>query len=244
LTRQPIPTARTSNTRRQKVAEARAAQRRRERKRRVWFGVGCALVVVVALTAITVALSGGSRKPRSVPAGSLGPEGIALEQGTPLASLAGAATGNTVEGVQCNANEQVAYHVHTHLAVYVNGVLRPLSPGIGIVEPVAQQTVNGAFYSASNCYYWLHVHAQDGVIHVESPNQRDYTLGQFFAIWKQPLTANQIGPVTGALTVFVNGTRYSGNPAGIVLTSHEDIQVDVGAPVVAAQRVDWSKSQL
>jgi hypothetical protein len=30
----------------------------------------------------------------------------------------------------------------------------------------------------------------------------------------------------------------------IPLRSHEDIQLDVGTPAVAAQRVDWSQSQL
>jgi hypothetical protein len=243
LTRQPIPTASTTSTRRQKVAAARAAQRRRERNRRVWLGLGCGVAVLGALAAITVALSGGSTKPRLIPAGSLGPEGIALEQGTPLASLAGAATGNTVGGVQCNANEQVAYHVHTHLAVYVNGALRPLSPGIGIVDPVAQQTVNGAFYSATNCYYWLHVHAQDGVIHIESPTSRAYTLGQFFGIWGQPLTTTQVGPAEGTVTVYVNGRRYLHPPATIALGSREDIQLDVGT-VVPPVSVDWSRSQL
>lgn len=198
---------------------------------------------MVALAAITAALSGGSRKPRPIPVGNLGPEGIALEQGTPLASAAEAATGKTVDGVRCNANEQVAYHVHTHLAVYVNGALRPLSPGIGIVDPVAQQTVNGAFYSASNCYYWLHVHAQDGVIHIESPTTRAYTLGQFFAIWGQPLTTTQVGPAKGAVTVYVNGHRYLDPPATIPLGSREDIQLDVGAAVPPVS-VDWSRSQL
>jgi hypothetical protein len=243
LTRHTISAARTTKTRRQKVAEARAAQRRRERKRRVWLGLGCALVAVVALAAITVALSGGSTKPRPIPPGSRGPEGIALEQGTPLASLAGAASGKTVEGVQCNANEQIAYHVHTHLAVYVNGVLRPLSPGIGIVEPVAQQTATGAFYSATTCYYWLHVHAQDGVIHIESPTTRTYTLGQFFAIWGQPLTTTQVGPAKGTVTAYVNGHRYLHPPATIPLGSRENIQLDVGT-VVPPVPVDWSRSQL
>jgi hypothetical protein len=176
--------------------------------------------------------------------GPAGPEGIVLEQGQQLATASTAATGQTVDGIQCNANEQVAYHIHTHLSVYVNGALRPIPAGIGIVTPVVQQTANGAFDSASQCYYWLHVHAQDGVIHVESPTTATYTLGQFFAIWKQPLTANQVGPNTGNLTTFVNGVRYTGNPAGIPLRSHEDIQIDVGTPAVAAHRVDWSKSQL
>jgi len=243
LRRQSIPPAGTSNALRQKVAEARAAQRRHERKRRVWFGFACALAVVVASAAITAALSGGSTKPRPIPAGSLGPEGIALEEGTPLAALAETATGKTVDGVQCNANEQVAYHVHTHLAVYVNGELRPLSPGIGIVEPVAQQTANGTFYSATNCYYWLHVHAQDGAIHIESPTTRTYTLGQFFAIWGQPLTTTQVGPAKGTVTVYLNGHRYPHPPATIPLGAREDIQLDVGT-VVPPVSVDWSGSQL
>jgi len=50
-----------------------------------------------------------------------------------------------------------------------------------------------------------HVHAQDGIIHVESPTARTYTLGQFFGIWRQPLDAQQVGPARGTLTVFVNG---------------------------------------
>jgi hypothetical protein len=73
---------------------------------------------------------------------------------------------------------------------------------------------------------------------------RSYTLGQFFAIWRQPLTAHQAGPATGTMTVFVNGRLYSGNPADITLRSHEDIQIDVGEPVVAPVTVDWDKTQL
>ena len=87
------------------------------------------------------------------------------------------------------------------------------------------------------------MHAQDGVIHVESPTTRTYTLGQFFAIWGQPLSKTQVGPATGTLTVFVNGKPYTGDPAAITLGSREDIQIDVGTPV-PFKAVDWSKSQL
>jgi hypothetical protein len=214
-----------------------------------------AAVVVVAAVAvgITTAVRSGSSHASaqgtsdvatSVLTGPAGPEGIVLEEGQLLAPASTAATGQTVDGIQCDSSEQVAYHIHAHLTVYVNGALRPIPAGIGIVAPVAQQSANGVFDSASQCYYWLHVHAQDGIIHVESPNQSNYTLGQFFAIWQQPLSANQIGPAKGTLTVFVNGVRYTGNPANIPLKSHEDIQVDVGTPAPAAQRIDWSKSQL
>jgi hypothetical protein len=230
-----------------------AAQRRAERRRRVLLWVSAVVVAAAAAVGITAAVHTGSAHASAtaptdaatdVLTGPPGPEGIVLEQGQQLAPASTAATGQTVDGIQCNANEQVAYHIHTHLSIYVNGALRPIPAGIGIVTPVVQQTANGGFDSASQCYYWLHVHAEDGVIHVESPTTTTYTLGQFFAIWKQPLTADQVGPNTGNLTIFVNGVRYTGNPAGIPLRSHEDIQIDVGTPTVAAHRVDWSTSQL
>ncbi len=176
--------------------------------------------------------------------GPPGPEGVPLEVGTLLAPADTAATGQTIDNIQCDASEQVVYHVHTRLTVYDNGVLRPLPAGIGIVSPVAEQTAEGPFYGASRCYYWLHVHAQDGVIHIESPSVRKYTLGDFFAIWRQPLSSTQVGPVTGPLTVFVNGHRYHGDPAAIALGSHEDIQIDIGAPVIGPQTIDWAATQL
>ncbi|MGH9079103.1 MAG: hypothetical protein ACRDYE_03290, partial [Acidimicrobiales bacterium] len=185
-----------------------------------------------------------SPAPGPTPSTPTGPEGIPLEEGTPLAPISSAVTGQTVDSIQCNSDEQVVYHVHTHLAVYVEGALRPLPAGIGIVSPIAEQTTDGAFDAASRCYYWLHVHAQDGVIHIESPSQQSYTLGQFFDIWGQPLSTDQIGPVTGALTVFVNGEPYEGDPRAIPLGSHESIQVDVGTPQVPPAPVDWAAASL
>jgi hypothetical protein len=241
---------------RQRSAAFRAAERRAHRRRRSLILVS-AVVAVVAVIAAALGIAAAAHSGSATASGKAssdvathlltgppGPEGVVLEQGQQLAPASTSANGQTVDGIQCNASEQVAYHIHTHLTVYVNGVLRPIPAGIGIVTPVAQQSANGQFDSATQCYYWLHVHAQDGVIHVESPTSAQYTLGQFFAIWKQPLTTDQIGPATGSLTVFVNGARYTGDPAGIPLQSHEDIQIDVGTPTVAAQRVDWSKSQL
>jgi len=102
----------------------------------------------------------------------------------------------------------------------------------------------GPFYEATTCYYWLHVHVQDGVIHIESPTVRTYTLGQFFDIWRQPLGPDRVAGATGPLTTFVNGRFYRGDPRSIVLGSREDIQIDVGTPVVAPQRVDWSGTRL
>lgn len=251
--KQPARRAPGSSARAKSTA-FRAAERARERRRRILLvvagvivagavGGGIAAGVATSGTKSHGSASGDSDVATSTLTGPAGPEAIPLEQGTPLASASTAADGQTVDGIQCQSNEQVAYHIHTHLAVYVNGALRPLPAGVGIVKPIAQQTSNGAFYAASQCYYWLHVHAQDGVIHVEAPSQTTYTLGQFFAIWRQPLTSSRVGPAHGTVTAYVNGVRYSGDPAAIPLRSHEDVQLDVGQ-VVAPKTVDWSHSQL
>ena len=206
-----------------------------------------AVVVAVVLIAALTGHSAGPTSPTTTVGGAtdqMGPEGIPLETGTPLAPASTSATGQTVDGIHCDTSEQAAYHIHTHLSVYVDGQQRPLPAGVGIVEPESQQTTAGPFDGASHCYYWLHVHAQDGVIHIESPTTASYTLGQFFDLWGQPLGAGRVGPATGTLTVFVDGRPYGGDPRTIVLGSRRDIQIDVGAPGPAPKAVDWSRSQL
>ncbi len=236
------PRSRSSAQR--KVEELRRQQRARAIRIRVLAAAGAAVVVAGAVVAIVLASSGGGKAtPATSPAAALGPEGIALQTGQVLAPASTAATGQAVDGIQCGA-EQTVYHIHTHVAVYVNGVARQIPPGIGVVFPSVSQTPNGPFVSATRCYYWLHTHAGDGIIHIESPTQRTYTLGNFFDIWRQPLSATQVGPATGTVTAFVNGTRYTGDPRAIRLGDRTDIQLDVGSPAVPYQPVDWSKSQL
>lgn len=191
---------------------------------------------------IGVLLPAGSSKP--FVSGPPGPEGVPLEIGRPIAPASTAVNGQMVDGIGCDSSEQLVYHVHTHLCIYVNGVLRPLPAGIGIVSPVAENTPFGPFYEATQCYYWLHVHAADGIIHIESPSLRVYTLGEFFDIWRQPLGPRRVGSETGPLTVWVNGRRFWGNPRAIELGSHEDVQIDVGRPVVPPSRVNWSVTGL
>jgi hypothetical protein len=82
-------------------------------------------------------------------------------------------------------------------------------------------------------------HAQDGVIHVESSTPGTYTLGQFFAIWGQPLSTSSVGPIRGEVHVFVNGLLRPGDPSSLVLTARQVIQLDVGV-AVAQRTVDWS----
>jgi hypothetical protein len=177
-------------------------------------------------------------------AGTVGPEGMVLEQGPQLAPASSTAPGTPVDGIQCAPVEQLVYHIHVHLQVYVDGQPRELPPAIGLVGPVAEQTANGPFYGARGCYYWLHVHVGDGVIHVESPSARIYTLGNFFDEWRQPLSSTQVASAAGPVTAFVDGRRWTKSPRDIPLVPHAVIQLDVGTPIVPFQGVSWAGTGL
>jgi len=142
-----------------------------------------------------------------------------------------AATGQPVDGVQCQTSEQVAYHIHAHLAIYVNGQPQTVPLGIGIPNPQVDSSSGEPFVVGGSCFYWLHSHATDGVIHIESPDQRTYTLGNWFDIWGAALSATQVGGDKGTVIAYVNGQRYAGDPRNIPLTAHAVIQLNVGQDV-------------
>jgi hypothetical protein len=241
---------------RQKIAQARAAEARRRRQRRWLAALGA--VVIVAGAAIGIALaatSGGGSSPASSPKltalstlgtlrpapapGPTGPEGVPIPSAPPLAGTAAKATGQPVDGIRCQTSEQVLFHIHAHLTVFVNGSPRQVPAGIGIPGARAQNTPQGPFIGSGKCFYWLHTHAAAGIIHTESPIHRTYTLGNFFDEWGQPLGPNQAGPVKGHVTAIYNGQVYQGNPRDIPLTRHAQIQLEVGTPLVAPESITW-----
>jgi hypothetical protein len=172
----------------------------------------------------------------------LGFEGVAIEQGADVAPASTTQTG-TVDDIQCGATEQLAYHIHAHLAVYDNGSLRALPGGIGIPGSTVVQSNEGPVAQGGQCIYWLHTHAPDGVIHVESPTQRIYTLGNFFDEWHQPLTRKQVGTVKGKVTAIVDGKQWTKDLHAIPLDPHSVIQLNVGS-AEPFHSLSWAGLQL
>jgi len=132
-----------------------------------------------------------------------------------------------IAGIECNRGEHTDYHVHPQLIIYVEGVLVPIPNNLGLVPTESGDDVE--------CLYWLHTHdASTGTIHVEAPRQENYTLGQFFAIWDQPLSATQLlDRTTDAehrIQAIVNGEPYAGDPAQIALADNTVITLEYGPP--------------
>ena len=242
---------------REKIARQRAEEARQKR-RRLWLaGAGAAVIVIAAAVGITLALTSGggssnatsklqlaplstlgTLKPAPAP-GPLGPEGVPVPAAPPLASTATAATGQPVDGIKCQTSEQTLFHIHAHLTIFVNGSARQVPAAIGIPGAQATDTPQGPFIETGTCFYWLHTHAADGIIHIESPVQRTYTLGNFFDIWGQPLGTDRVGPATGHVVTIYNGQVYQGNPRDIPLTAHAQIQLQVGTPLVAQEKITF-----
>jgi chemotaxis protein histidine kinase CheA len=163
--------------------------------------------------------------------------------------------GDPIDGVQCNALEQTVTHYHAHLQIYVDGKQVPIPGDVG------RQSV-------TRCFYWLHVHSDqgdEGVIHIESPDNRTYNLHQFFDIWGQQLTpTNLMGNKVNAthkLTVYVyydannqptdtsqpftvtppsNLKPYTGDPTQIVLKPHELIVLEYGTTAQLIAPPPWT----
>ena len=171
--------------------------------------------------------------------GADGPEGVPIPNAPALAGTITAAAGQTVDGIQCQTNEQTLFHIHAHLTIFVDGAPRQIPAGIGIPGAQAQATAQGPFISSGTCFYWLHTHAADGIIHIESPIQRTYTLGDLFDEWGQPLGPNQVGPARGHVTAIYDGKRYEANPRDIPLHAHAQIQLEVGTPLVAPESITF-----
>jgi hypothetical protein len=175
---------------------------------------------------------------------AIGFEGVPIEQGADLAPPGTTGTA-TVDGISCRPTEQLAYHIHAHLTVYVNGAPRALPGGIGIPgSKVVNDPQYGPVALGGRCIYWLHTHAPDGIIHVESPIVRLYTLGEFFDEWRQPLSSTDVAGARGRVMALVDGKPWTASPRAIPLLPHAVIQLDVGSPTVPFQPMSWAGVQL
>jgi hypothetical protein len=124
-------------------------------------------------------------------------------------------------GLPALTREGAALHVHQHLDVYVHGRRVTVPGGIGIA--VARGLISP-----------LHTHDASGVVHIESPQARTFTLGELFGVWGVRLTRRCLGGycASGAdsLRVYADGRLVPGDPGLLPLAPHAEIVVAFGTP--------------
>jgi hypothetical protein len=108
----------------------------------------------------------------------------------------------TNNGIECDIVEHLTFHTHTNLTMIFDEKQQKIPAGIGIIP--------------AKCIYWLHTHDDSGLIHIESPINQSFTLGQFFNIWNRfdstdstALNGILAGNYTHHVDIFVNGMNQS-----------------------------------
>ena len=136
-------------------------------------------------------------------------------------------------GLRMLDTEGTVEHIHAHLTISIDGQQQSVPGEIGIDNP-------------SNTVSPLHTHDTSGIIHVESPVEAQFTLGQFFTEWNVALDARSIGSYassdTETFTVFVDQKPFVGDPASIVFTNRMEIDIVVaptGTAAVPSPPFDW-----
>jgi hypothetical protein len=127
----------------------------------------------------------------------------------------------TIDGIACNPMESSVFHIHAHMDIFINGVYSIVPSQIGI---------------PGHCFYWLHTHDNSGIIHIEAPMHREFTLGLFFDIWNKKLNNDQIfnyvANANNPLKVYINGIKVPDgtNYRDIKLNAHDEIAIVYGTP--------------
>lgn len=166
------------------------------------------LVAVAGSLALAATIGFAAPSHRPIP-----PQPAQQQQGPPQ--------GETVNGISCDAMEGMRIHIHQKLRLMDHGKEVVIPDNVG--RPLIRQ-----------CLYWIHTHTPDGIIHIESPAMRSFTLGEFFTMWGKPLTRSQAASMKSSkgapLKFWVNGKPYTGDPRKIQLTAHADIVIQAGPP--------------
>ena len=198
----------------------RARRRRREaarvRRRRLGIAAVLAAVLVAGIGGLAVSAANRDRQPATSPGPLAGLQTGPAPWGANTSDLAERLRAIGIPAL--SPMEGTAVHIHQHLDLYVDGRKVLVPAGIGIDPAVG--------------YAPLHTHDPSGVIHVESPTVRTYTLGEFFAVWGVRITPSCLGGYCAGggrqLRLFVDGRADRGDPTTLALEPHQELVVAFG----------------
>jgi hypothetical protein len=216
-------TVRKEEARRQRETLRRKAARRRT-MRRTGIIAG-SMVGVVAVVALIVLTHKGP-----VPFNEIDPHtlpGVTADQAPWPAETAQLSNRIHKMGLPPLGGEQLAYHIHQNLVIYVNGTQEPVPFGLGLIPP--------------RSFAEIHTHDNSGTIHVEAGATRRFTLGTVFDVWGVLFTKDQIGAYKNhgdtRIRVFSNGKPVTGDPTQLPLRDHQVIVVTYGTPAQVPKQI-------
>jgi len=168
------------------------------------------VAIIVAAVAVVGGVTAGvvisASRPKTLPGLQTGPAPWAPELDHLRQRL-------TALGLPAAASMAQTLHVHAHLEVFVDGTRVEVPANIGINQ------TQGFLTS-------LHTHDATGIIHIESPTVRTFTLGEVFDVWGVRFTPDCLGGYCSSgnkvLRIFVNGKPVAGDPRLVTLLKLTD----------------------
>jgi len=132
-------------------------------------------------------------------------------------------------GLDLLAAENLTLHYHAHLDIVLDGRAVPVPAGLRISVTDTAGNIPGSHTPGRPGIAALHTHDTSGVLHVESPTNAQFTLGQLFTEWDVGLGPGHIGSYRDQpgtrVQVYVNGRPFTANPTRLVLQPHQEIAV-------------------
>jgi hypothetical protein len=203
--------------------KAQAARDERRRKNMARGGVGLAVLAVVgAIVGIGIANSNGGSSGEKLTGALPTVSANGAKTAPPWAAPTNVSERANLAGLNLLPNETLDRHDHAHLDIIVDGKPVALPAYIGI-----EGGANSTGISS------LHTHDDSGVIHIESPAGKRFTLGQVFDEWNVFLSPTEIGSLKNGtdgktLTYYLNGKKLTTDPNNLELLKHEEIAVVYG----------------
>ena len=152
--------------------------------------------------------------------------------------------GQNVLGLACEKPvKSSAAYGYTHLNLVVDGKQIAIPEDIGQVVQGSAAIVDPATRSVG-CFYPLTTTDTSGKIRTKPGSATPYTLGQFFALWGQPLSsANVAGYAGKPVKAFIRDgstlTEYTGALDALPLTGNREITLQVGTAPSEIPNFEW-----
>lgn len=176
---------------------------------------------------------------------------ITLEDGTTMGTITfpkgatpSGGAGQDFLGLNCEkpVKSSPAYgFTHLNLIVDSQKISVPddigqiIAGSAGIADPGTREV---------GCNYPLSTTDTSGKIRIKPGSAMPYTLGQFFAIWGQPLTTTNVaGYADKPVKVFIRDgkvlTEYTGALEAVLLTDNREITIQVGSALSEIPNFEW-----
>jgi hypothetical protein len=132
-----------------------------------------------------------------------------------------------IAGLSCS--QLYERRVGAHLELFARGLVVLVPAGIGVAPPLHADAARGTKISGG-CSFAVRTREPTGVVEVVPGSQ--LTLGDFFAVWGQPLGLRRLAGFRAVgserVRAWVDGHAWRGDPRSIPFLRHCEIVLELG----------------